>query len=202
MPVQHVKNKPIIVGLTGGIATGKSTASKYLLSQGYKVIDSDAIVKELWSKEQPMLAEIESVFHTLNKRVIAESIFEDKMMRDKLNAIVHPYVLETIKQRLKALQDEKVIIIDMPLLFEVGYQQNVDYTAVVYAKPQTAKIRMMMRDGITDIDAEKRIAAQMSIDSKRHLADFVLDNTKDKHTLYKAIDRMMRSIINEEQFEF
>ena len=198
MPVQLVKNRPIIVGLTGGIASGKSTATKYLLSRGYKVIDSDLIVKDLWINKARMLKEIESVFHTLNKRVIAERVFRDKTLRDELNAIVHPYVFETIRQQLKLYKDEKIIFIDMPLLFEVGYQKQVNYTAVVYTHPDVAKIRLMMRDGMTDVDAEKRIKSQMSIDRKCQMADYVLDNSNDKHVLYNAIDRMLRSMLNEE----
>ncbi len=198
MPVQHAKNKPIVIGLTGGIATGKSTASSYLKKQHIPVIDSDEIVKDLWNENQEMLSDIKSVFHTLNKKTIANIIYNDTILRNELNAIVHPYVFAEIRKQLKTLQYEKIIVIDMPLLFEVGYQNRVDYTAVVYVDKNDAKIRLMVRDSVSDQEAEKRIAAQMSIDEKCILADFVLDNSKSKAVLYETIDYMLRSILNEE----
>lgn len=198
MPVQVVKNKPIIIGLTGGIATGKSTVCQYVLRLGYTVIDSDAIVKTLWESNHSMLEDIKSLFHTLDKKAIASKIFDDASYRKQLNKLVHPYVFKEIKKQLKKRIDDPIVIIDMPLLFEVGYQNHVDYTVVVYTDSKTALSRLMMRDGLTKKNAEKRIAAQMPIEDKKEKADYLLNNMQDKASLYEAIDHMLRSILNEE----
>ncbi len=198
MSVQHAKNKPLILGLTGGIATGKSTASEYFEQLGIPVIDSDLIVKELWLHHQEMLEQIESTFHTLDKKKIATIIFSDKKSRQLLNQIVHPYVFITIQDILKSFKDERMIVIDMPLLFEAGYEDQVDVTAVVYTDLYTAKARVMERDHLSKKDAELRINAQLPIEEKCRLADYILDNTCDEKKLYRDIDQMLRSILNEE----
>lgn len=201
MPVQHVKDRPIIIGLTGGIASGKTTASKYFESHLIPVIDSDAIVKELWLTQHDMLDQIESVFNTLDKTLIASSIFSDKERRETLNRIVHPYVFDEINRKIKSLRDERMIVIDMPLLFEVGYQDQVDYTALVYTDEQTALKRLVERDGLSKIAAKQRVEAQMPIEEKRKIADFVLDNTGDEPQLIEHIENMLGSIWDEEQFD-
>ncbi len=199
MPVQHVKSRPIIIGLTGGIASGKSTATSYLDKKGIAVIDSDRIVKDAWLTNFNMLHDIEVLFHTLDKKVIAEKIFEHDDLRAKLNAIVHPYVFKMIENQLSALRDEDIVVIDMPLLFEVGYEKRVDYTAVIYVSEDEAMKRLMARDQINEETAKKRIHAQMPIDKKKAMADFVLDNMLDKENLYQLIDYMLRSIEEDEE---
>ena len=201
MSVRHVKNRPIVLGLTGGIASGKSIASHYLESLRIPVIDSDQIVKDLWLKDHDMLDRIESVFHTLDKKTIAQTIFSDDTLRLVLNQIVHPYVFDEINRELKSLRDEVLVVIDMPLLFEVGYQDQVDYTAVVYVDEETALKRLIQRDGLSEFDAKARIHAQIPINQKCDLSDYVLDNTKSETELYKQIDLMLGKIKDEEQFD-
>lgn len=198
MSVRHVKNRPILIGLTGGIASGKSTAARYFESLNIPVIDSDLIVKHLWLHQHDMLDQIETVFHTLDKKVIATTIFSNEILRETLNGIVHPYVFLEIARMVKSLKDETMLVIDMPLLFEVGYQDQVDYTAVVCVNKEIAIKRVMARDHLSFEEASKRVASQMPIEEKCEKADYILDNQKDKETLYKAIDHMLGSILDEE----
>lgn len=197
MSVQHVKNRPIVIGLTGSIASGKSTASNYFKKINIPVIDSDEIVKRLWIDNQEMLQKIKETFHTLNKKEIAQLIFSNKKAQQAIESIVHPYVFETIKKQRLMYEHQPLIVIDMPLLFEVNYDNEVDYTALVYADEQTAIKRLMMRDQLTNSEAKKRLASQMPIDLKKERADFILDNTHDQSRLYQTIDHMLRSIRHE-----
>src|SRR5690554_2704818 len=136
MSLHHVKNKPYIIGLTDGIASGKSTASAYFKSKGIEVIDSDLIVKDLWKVNEEMIQKAESLFgfkiNTIqDKKKVSQLIFTDKKLRIKLNDIVHPYVFHQIEQMIKTFHDQELIVIDMPLLFEVGYEKKCDITCLV-----------------------------------------------------------------------
>ena len=196
MSVQHVKNK--IIGLTGGIATGKSTVSKYLKSKGYPVIDSDEIVHHLWHESSLMIEEVIIAFALDPKKDIVEQlrtfVFNDKVNIEKLNTIVHPYVFKTIEDQLQTLQHHKIIFIDMPLLFEVGYDQKVDLTWVVYAPKNMQINRIIKRDQLDEIEAKKRIDQQMDIELKKQLAHVVIDNTKQLTDLYRLIDRQLKEV--------
>ena len=145
-----------------------------------------------------MLDQIASVFHTLDKKVIAMSIFSDTQLRTQLNDIVHPYVFDAINKQLMALKDESIVVIDMPLLFEVGYQNQVDFTALIYVDEKTSKTRVINRDHLEEDQANARIKSQMPIEEKKALADFVLDNRGTKESLYQAIDQMLGSLKHEE----
>jgi len=196
MSVQHVKNK--IIGLTGGIATGKSTVSTYLKSKGYPVIDSDEIVHFLWRESSSMVDEVIQAFALDPKKDIVKQlrtfVFNDKVNIEKLNTIVHPYVFQTICEQLKTLKHEKIIFIDMPLLFEVGYDQKVDLTWVVYAPKSMQINRIIQRDQLDKVEAKKRIDQQMDIELKKQLAHVVIDNTKTLKDLYRLIDRQLKEV--------
>jgi len=199
MSVQTVKHKPIILGLTGGIASGKSTAANYFKTLGIPVIDSDLIVKQLWQTHQEMKVQAQSLFgfEIVGKadfKKIAEIIFKDENMRHKLNAIVHPFVFEAIENEKKQLTDHKFIVIDMPLLIEVGYQKKVDHVLLVYVSKDTQIKRLMTRDHLTFSDAEKRVNSQLDLDMKKAFSDVILNNEQDVLNLYQSIESFLRGI--------
>lgn len=199
MSVHHVKNKPYIIGLTGGIASGKSTASAYFKSRGIEVIDSDLIVKDLWKENEEMIQKAESLFdfkiNTIqDKKKISQLIFTDKKLRTKLNDIVHPYVFHQIEQMIKTFHDQEMIVIDMPLLFEVGYEKKCDITCLVYVDLKTQVERLAKRDDITEEKALTKIKAQMDLEEKKVKADIILDNQMDLNFLYFQIDQFLRGI--------
>jgi dephospho-CoA kinase len=199
MSVHHVKNKPYIIGLTGGIASGKSTASAYFKSKGIEVIDSDLIVKDLWKENEEMIQKAESLFgfkiNTIqDKKKVSQLIFTDKKLRIKLNDIVHPYVFHQIEQMIKTFNDQELIVIDMPLLFEVGYEKKCDITCLVYVDLKTQVERLAKRDDITEEKALTKIKAQMDLEEKKVKADIILDNQMDLNFLYFQIDQFLRGI--------
>ena len=204
MSVQSVKAKPIIVGLTGGIASGKTTALNYFKQLNLPVIDSDLIVKNLWQTNEEMIHKAESFFGFPLKtqsdfKKLAKDIFSDEKKREKLNHIVHPYVFKQIEiEKMKHLK-EKMIIIDMPLLVEVKYMNHVDFVCLVYVDLETQIQRLMSRDKLNKTEALKRINSQMSLDHKKMYADFIFDNTESVNYLFHQIDMFLGGIIHEKQ---
>ncbi len=198
MSVQDAKNK--IIGLTGGIATGKSTVSAYLREKGYQVLDSDEIVHHLWKTNQKMIKTVVKTFDLDADQNIVDQlrtfVFNDKENVETLNSIVHPYVFEAIDMVIKSLEYQ-IIFIDMPLLFEVGYQSECDQTWLVYI-PQSVQIkRLMKRDKMKLKEAIKRISLQMDIEEKKMLADNILDNRGSKKKLYQQIDQLLDEVSHE-----
>ena len=182
-----------VIGLTGGIGTGKSTVSRLLAALGAVVIDADAIVRELQAPGSPVLTEIADALGadvldaagTLDRARVADRVFRDPAQRHRLNTIMHPRVGAEMARRSEAARRAGVplIVMDIPLLFEnrprdrAAARGGADATVLVYA-PRSAQIeRTVARDGCTREQAEDRIAAQLPIDEKRALADHVIDNT-------------------------
>jgi dephospho-CoA kinase len=181
-----------VIGLTGGIGTGKSTVARLLADAGAVVIDADAIVHELQAPGSPMLAEIAAAFGpdvldargALDRARIADRVFRDAAERERLNAIVHPRVGAEMARRSAAARSAgaPLIVMDIPLLFESrprdrdAARRGNDATVLVYAPRETQIERTVARDGCTREEAERRVAAQMPIDDKRALADYVIDN--------------------------
>ncbi len=204
MSVQSVKHKPIVVGLTGGIASGKTTAVNYFKQFKLPVIDCDQIVKELWKTNKEMVHKAESLFEfTIEKeedfKKIADVIFNQSKKREKLNHIVHPYVFKEIEHQKEKLLNEPLIIIDMPLLIEVKYMHHVDYVCLVYVDLETQIERLMKRDRLHKEDALKRIQSQMPLDQKRTYADYIFDNSNSQNYLYHQMDMFLGGILNEKQ---
>ncbi len=176
----------LVVGLTGGIASGKSTVSRMFEQAGIPVICSDELAREVVRPGSPGLAEIRRIFGNdvlddeggLVREAMARLVFQDQSQRKLLESIIHPRVEEEQIKRLKALERKghSVVVIDVPLLYEVGWERFVDLVVVVYAPRQVQEERLLNRDGMSSDDARSRLDAQMSIDEKRRLADRLVDN--------------------------
>jgi dephospho-CoA kinase len=202
MSVQAVKTKPILIGLTGGIGSGKTTASNYFQSLGIPVIDSDLIVKRLWKENMEMVQKIEKSFgfpikNDLDRKKLAKIIFNDQEKREILNEIVHPYVFQEVEKEKSFYMDRELIVIDMPLLIEVGYRSKVNYVLVVYVSKETQITRLIQRDELSIEEATKRIKAQMPLDEKRAFADVILNNETTICDLYYQIDSFLRGLKDE-----
>ena len=203
MSVQIVKHKPYLIGLTGGIASGKTTAANLFKEKGIPVIDSDSIVKMLWQNDLDMVKEIEMTFGypmtNEGKKKLAQTIFQDDEKRMMLNRIIHPKVFSIIEDEKKKMSDQGIIVIDMPLLIEVGYQREVDTVVLVYVDLKTQIDRLMSRDDLSEENAYLRINSQMSLEEKKGYADLVLDNTKDILHLNNEIHNFLCRIKHEQK---
>ena len=183
-----------VVGLTGGIGTGKSTVARMLASLGAVVVDADAIVHRLQSAGSPVLAEIAAAFGAelldsngaLDRARLADLVFRDPAARQRLNELIHPKVGFEMMREAEAARrtGAPLVVLDIPLLFEGrrsgrGQAAKLPFDATVLAYcPEALQIeRTLARDGCTRAEAERRLAAQLPIEEKRALADFVIDNS-------------------------
>ena len=183
-----------ILGLSGGIGSGKSTVTRILCELGATTIDADQIVHEKQAAGQPMLAEIAAAFGeeviakdgSLDREALGAVVFRDEKARVRLGAIVHPPVIAEMLRRAKAAVEagDALVVLDIPLLFEgrvsgrgSGASMNFDETLCVWVSREIQIERTMARDGCDAEEAERRINAQLPIDEKREMADHVIDNS-------------------------
>jgi dephospho-CoA kinase len=184
----------VVIGLTGGIGSGKSTVARMLRELGATVIDADAIVHELQAKGQPLVDELAREFGTgvltadgaLDRKALGAIVFRDEAARARLNSIVHPPVGAEFARRLAAAIAEQVplVALDIPLLFEgrasgkgSAAARNVQTTVVVWVPEPVQIERQIARDGCTRDEALARVGSQLPLDRKRELADHVIDNS-------------------------
>ncbi len=188
----HTKCK--IIGLTGGIATGKSTVSKFLLDNGYIVIDADIIARKVVEIGRPAYMEIVKYFgkeilkedNSINRKLLGKLIFSNEEMKNKLNSITHPFIFEEMVRELnKKCRDNKIIFLDIPLLFE-EYENimklAIDFEEIwlVYSNETNQINRLMKRDNLDRDESIKRIRNQMAMEEKLKMADVVIYNDDDK----------------------
>lgn len=188
----------MIIGLTGGIATGKSEASKIFKKLGCYVIDADKISKQLTSKGSDVLKKIVESFGTdiltkkgsLNRKKLGCLIFNNKGAKLQLERILHVYIIKKINEIVAKKYKDFDIIIDAPLLFEVGLDRICDKVVVIYATHSLQLKRFMKRDKLTKMEAEQRISVQMPIEEKMMLATIVIDNSFTFKDLNKNIKQV------------
>lgn len=191
--------RPKVVGITGGIASGKSTVTKYLRSIGYPVLDSDEIVRKLYSRNS-VIEKVREVFSSeyivdnkIDRVKLGKLIFNNKEEKEKLNSIVHPLVK---KELINGINDAitNIVFLDIPLLYEAKFEDLCDYVIVVNVDKETNILRLMERDGIDREYAISKINAQMSIDEKCHKADFIIDNSKDLCYTYMQTTKIVKML--------
>ena len=185
--------------LTGGISTGKSTVSHILHEQyGLEIVDADKIAKEILPLH---VKEVQAIFGErvvcqgmIDRKALGAIIFNDKLEREKLNAFLHPLIREEIFKRSQMLEEKKKpYIIDIPLYFESdGYHCKV--VVVVYAPIEVQRKRLMIRENFTKEEAQKRIDAQISIEEKKVMADFLINNSFDRKFLDEEIEKFIKFV--------
>ena len=179
----------LLIGLTGGIASGKTVASKMFVNLGAHLIDADVIAWNIVKPFTPAWKEIVSAFgrsilyekKEINREVLGGIIFNNLEKRRQLEAITHPRIIDEENQQVIALREKYnsgIIIIDAALLIEAGRYDRMDKLVVVYTDRKTQLKRLMARDNLNKAEAQKRLDSQMSLDEKVKLADFVIDNSK------------------------
>lgn len=190
-----------VLGLTGGIASGKTTASQILNEYGAKIIDADQVAYQLQAKGQIGLKKIIQTFGReylncdgeLNRRKLGNLVFNDQKELAKLNQIMHPLIKERILQLIKADQFQKLVVIDMALLFEGGYEKLCTSTLVIDTTPQRQLQQLMQRNHLSKKEALARIDLQMSQTKRDQLADEIIKNTGSVEDLKRKMIKWLAS---------
>ena len=178
----------VIAGLTGGIASGKSTASAFLADAGAVIVDADIIAREVVQKNRPAWLEIVRAFGRsillpggeINRFLLGEIIFNDPAQKQVLNRIVHPEVIAETATRLAEIEKNQpgaVVILEVPLLIESGMDTGLSDIIVVYVPEPVQIQRLIARDALTQVQAQARIRSQMPIEEKKRRATIVIDNS-------------------------
>ncbi|MCS7173426.1 MAG: dephospho-CoA kinase [Armatimonadetes bacterium] len=198
-----------VVTLTGGVASGKSTVARMLRTLGAEVLDADEAAREVVEPGQPALDEIVEAFGgdfltpdgRLDRRRLAGLIFSDPEARRRLNAIMHPRILGRLRERLReisASRPQTVVVVDLPLLFDVPLPEFEQLDAiVVYATPATRLRRLMSRDGLSEVEAEARLRAQVPLEEKLPRARWVVDNEGPLHRTREQVERIWEEILTD-----
>lgn len=189
----------IVYGITGSIACGKSTVTNYLLERGYIVIDADKLSREALTIDKDSILKVDQLFGCVHdgivdRKALGRIVFHDKKAKKKLEDIIHPYVIQKLKEAIADNQDKDFIFLDIPLLFESHLEYLCDKIIVVYLNEKTQVERLVKRDHIDEKYAKTIITNQMSTDEKKEKADIVLDNNQDRDELYRQIKKMMKGI--------
>ncbi len=191
-----------LIGLTGGIGSGKSTVSSMLADRGFAVVDADEITRELQRPGQPVLAAMVAEFGDdillsdgeLDRRGLAARVFGDIDQLARLNAIVHPVVGSEIQRRLDELSEtDQIVFLDVPLLVESG-RDDLDRLVVVDLDPEIAVSRLVEHRGFTERDARARISRQADRHERLMHADIVIDNSGTLADLERQLADVIRHL--------
>lgn len=191
------------IGITGGIASGKSTVTTYLRQKGFQVIDADAVVHELQAKGGKLYDILVDFYGNkilapdgeLDRQLLSELFFSDDTIRAQVSALQNTI----IRQELLAIRDalaekQEIVFMDIPLLFELNYQSQLDQVWLVSLDPAQQLNRLMKRNNYSEEQAQKRIAAQLSLEKKKPLANHIIDNNGDLSETYGQVDALLKSV--------
>lgn len=194
-----------ILGLTGGIATGKSTVSRYFSDKGYAVVDADVVARRVVEPGTEGLANIVAHFGTeiiqkdgtLNREKLGAMIFFDAEKRETLNNLLSAQIRRTIMADTETLvnANQPLIVLDIPLLYEAGYETHCDAVMVVYTTEAVQLERLMARNNLTEEEALNRIASQEPIETKKDRADIVIDNNGPLNHTYEQVETWLKNNI-------
>jgi len=192
-----------VIGLTGGIASGKSTVAQMLTDLGVAVIDADELARQVEEPGEPALAEIAQRFPgvltpegRLNRPLLGEKIFGAESERLALNAIVHPRIHQLFLEKMRALAASgvDVAVYDAALLIENKLDQRMDGVIVVLVPPEVQVSRLVARSGISSEEAERRVAAQLPLAEKARYATWIVDNSNDLGSTRDQVARVCQAI--------
>ncbi len=200
--------KFLLVGLTGGIATGKSTVSALLRQLGCEIVDADLLAREVVEPGQPAWTTIVAEFGqdvltgdgTLDRKKLGAIVFADPERRRRLEAITHPAIRERFQARLDELAEKGftgIVIFDAAVMIESGNYKNMDRLVVVVTDEPTQMSRLRGRDGTDDAEGRRKIASQMPLSEKAKLADYVIDNSGDRHATAEQVRRVFAALMSE-----
>ena len=195
----------ITIGLTGGIASGKSLVAEIFRRLGAAVIDSDSIAREVvepgatgWQSVVAKFGQdILAPDSTIDRAKLGRIIFSDRERRNTLNAILHPLIINTVRERVAALgrqYPEALVVTDIPLLIECGLQHEFDAVIVVWSPVELQRKRLMERDGLSAAEAQQRIDAQMALYEKQAHATYVIKNDGSEKQTEEQVKKIFLTI--------
>lgn len=193
-----------VIGLTGGIASGKSTVAQMLTTAGLPIIDADQVVHRLQQPGEPGVQALQAAFGSqimtdgdeLNRAVLGQMVFGDDQQLAKLNAVMQPMVWDEIWRQVDHFRKLGVpfVVLDVPLLIEEHYDRDCGVVVVVAVDRQTQMRRLMARNNLTTTQAAARIASQMPLANKKRLADVVIDNNGDQEKLRQQVQDLVNRL--------
>ena len=198
------------VGLTGGIASGKSTVARMLADRGALLIDFDELAHALEEPEGPVWREIVHHFgrdilgadQSIDRRKLGAVVFGDREKLELLNSLVHPAVFTEWERRVSEIREARpdaIVLSDIPLLLEAGLKPLVDLVVLVYLPPEEQILRLMARNGYGPDEAAARLASQMPIDAKLPAADIIIRNEGSLEETLRAVDNLWEELQKRER---
>ena len=193
-----------LIGLTGGIASGKSAVAAILRRLGARVIDADALAREVVEAGQPAWNDIVALFGkevlqpdgTLDRKKLRSIVFENPQARKQLEAITHPRIRRLAQERINQCRESgaSLVVYEAPLFFETQIHLWLRPVILVLCDEQTQRWRLQQRDNLTAEEIERHLAAQMSLDEKRKLADYVIENNGTLNELEQKVKALVETI--------
>ncbi|MDZ5439402.1 dephospho-CoA kinase [Enterococcus cecorum] len=186
-----------VLGITGGIATGKSSVVQHFIDLGFPVVDADIIARHLLDQNEQAYNEVVKVFGSeilqengeINRQALGALVFNHPDKLKQLDELMAPFLQESILAAIKqASQNQKLVIVDVPLMYEKGYDEWMDQVAVVYCTPNQQLKRLMQRNQLTEKKAKQRMDSQLPIEMKKLLAEVVFDNSNDLTQTIQQVD--------------
>lgn len=193
-----------VIGLTGGIASGKSTVSNVLKGKDIPIIDADLIARDIVKEESVIKSIVEQFGNfvlqddgTLNRKLLAQIVFKDDGKLKKLNGITHPRIKRIVRENINdySINGYKYCIVDAALLIEAGFTDLVDLIILVYVDKDTQLQRLMKRDSLTHKEANDRMKTQMPFEEKKKYAKYIIDNSGDLEYTKEQIHIILDEIL-------
>lgn len=196
----------MILGLTGGIASGKSTVSNYLKVKGLKIVDLDKISHKVLGKNKPAAKKAMKAFGKeffvdgrLDRHLLGRYCFENSERTSLLNSIVHPFIYEEMEKQLEQYKDAPIIVLDAPLLIEAGLYKRCDKVMLVISSEEIRILRAIKRSNLSKLEVQKRIERQLSDEERKQYAHYIIDNEGTIDETLKQIDEILKELNYEQK---
>lgn len=203
----------MIIGLTGGIGTGKSTVAQIFREKGISIVDTDIISREVINYpevvnrlveefgKEILEEEAESAKKSKERKIsrnkLGQIVFKDEKKVSILNSIMHPLILKKMKEETESLKkDNKIVVVDVPLLFEISLEKEFDIVLLVYANRKTQIKRIVKRDNRTEKEAVNIINSQIDIEKKKEKSDYIISNNRNLKRLRRKVEKFLESLKN------
>ena len=191
----------MILGITGGIASGKSTVSGYLKSKNIPIVDADAISHKVMGKGKPLLKLIEEEFGSmffvdgrLDRQLLGQYCFQSKDRVEKLNSLVHPFIFEEMEKQLEENKNAPIVVLDAPLLIETGLHNRCDKVLIVTCTRGKREARAIKRSNLPKLEVRKRMDQQLPDSERKKNADYIISNNGTIENTFRQVDKVLKEL--------